>query len=289
MSDLSNILKKVKRYEVRIRKALDAFYQGEHISMRKGSGIEFDDTREYQYGDEVRNIHWKLSAKGHGTYIKTFREEKEQIVFFIVDVSGSLGIQGDKKLQLAKELCALLSLSSLHENSQVGLLLFSDKKETLIPLSKHSAQFMRIWKALCTISAGGRTDLSHAFQQSLSFLKQISMVIVISDFIDDNYENSLRALSKRHDVILLHIWAREEVKIPPLGIIPVQDSETEKAQWVNMLRRRTRESFQVKFQDRQHQLASFAKKYDANYVAINTEDDYCKDLIALFKQRNLQA
>ena len=283
------ILKKIKHYAISICKALDSYYQGEHISLRKGSGIEFADTRLYQYGDDVRNIHWQLSAKGHGTFVKTFQEEKEQTVFFFVDISASLGMHTQLKLALSREVCAVLGLASLQEGSKIGALLYSDKKEGLLQPGKDSAQFTRLFNLLYHTAPAKRTNLGAGLYQLTHLLNNTSIVIVISDFIDQDYEKPLGIIAKKHDLILLHVHSQQEAVVPAFGIVPFKEPETQRTRWVNTLLAGTRHALQQQLQTRSDALKTFAKKHQADYLLLGTDKAYTDQLIRLFQQRKRRA
>ena len=182
--------------------------QGDFHSVFKGSGLEFDDVRLYQYGDDVRSINWNVSAKGHGTFVKTYKEEKEQTVCFLVDVSASqeLGNPGRQKIDIVKEICGVLSFSAIQEHSQVGLICFSDQKERYVKPGKGEKHAFRLFSDLLTLKPQSlRTDVGRSILYTLNLLKRKSVVIMISDFIDEGYEHHLKALASRHDLVVIHV------------------------------------------------------------------------------------
>ncbi|AEI47850.1 DUF58 domain-containing protein [Runella slithyformis] len=285
---IEQFITKIRRYEIRIRKAVNADMRGSFRSVFKGSGVEFADLREYQYGDDVRTIDWNVSAKGHGTFVKIFREEKEQTVFFILDVSGSqqVGHANHSKLDTAKEICGVLALSAIQEASHVGLLCFSDQKEKYIHPSngmKHGYELITELYKLKPTST--KTNLAESILFTLNVLKRRSVVIFISDFIDKNYEHNLRALARKHDLVMVHLLDKRETNLPRLGIIPMVDPESNRTIWVNAsspwFRKRVREDFaQVG-----KKIEQFARQNDINYVAIDSQQDYVEPLIKLFRIR----
>ena len=284
---MQEVLQKLVRYEIKIRKALQTHTQGSHRSLFKGSGLTFDDVRAYQYGDDVRTIHWMVSSKGHGLFVKTFHEEKEQTVFFIVDVSASqdVGRQGAKKLATSREVCATLALSALEEGSQVGLLLFSNKKEGLVRPRKGRAHIHSILHTLYhTQPTSLETQLSLALRQGLELIKRTSMFVIISDFIDQNYTDLLRAMTHKHDVILVHIHAKQEQTFPRIGILPFRDPETRRTRWIH-----TNRAFEKKLQNKwletRNYLQEITQRYGASYVDLSTEEEIVGPLIKLFEQR----
>src|SRR5688572_27464485 len=178
--------------------------QGDFHSIFKGSGLEFDDVRPYQYGDDIRTIDWNVTAKGHGTFVKTFREDKEQTVFFILDVSASedIGSEGQTKADIGKEICGVLSLSAVKESSHVGLICYSDQKEKYIKPNKGGGQAYEIIYTLAKLQTKSlKTNLSKAIAFALNSIRRRSVVILISDFIDEGYHHNLKALARRHDLV----------------------------------------------------------------------------------------
>jgi uncharacterized protein (DUF58 family) len=285
---IEQFITKIRQYEIRIRKAVNADMRGSFRSVFKGSGLEFTDLREYQYGDDVRTIDWNVSAKGHGTFVKIFREEKEQTVFFLLDVSGSqqVGDATHVKLDTAKEICGVLALSAIQEASHVGLLCFSDQKEKYIRPSngmKHGYQLITELYKLRPQSL--KTNLAEAILFTLKVVKRRSVVIFVSDFIDKNYEHNLRALARKHDLVMIHLLDQRETNLPRLGIIPIRDPETNKTTWINTsslwFRRRIRQDFSQLSQ----KIEQFARQNDINYVAIDSREDYVTPLVKLFKIR----
>jgi uncharacterized protein (DUF58 family) len=264
--------------------------QGDFHSVFKGSGLEFDDVRPYQYGDDIRTIDWNVSAKGHGTFVKTFREEKEQTVFFILDVSASenIGNPGRTKADIGKEVCGVLALSAAKESSHVGLICFSDIKEKYLKPTKGHSQAYELISALSTLRPKSlKTNLSKAISFALNTIKRRSVIILISDFIDEEtYFHNLKSLARRHDLVIVHISDRRETQLPKLGIIPVQDKETQTTIWINTSFGDFREKIVKKFQSRKTELEKFSRKHQINYLSIGTDEDYVPKLLKLFKVRN---
>lgn len=286
---MKELLKKLRRYEIQIRKAINSHMQGDFRSIFKGSGLEFDDVRPYQYGDDIRTIDWNVSAKGHGTFVKTFREEKEQTVFFIVDVSasGDIGNPGRTKADVAKEICGVLALSSVKESSHVGLICFSDIKEKYLKPAKGPSRAYEIISVLASLKPVSRkTDLSKAISFAMNIIKRRSVVILISDFIDEGYFHNLKSLARRHDLVLIHISDKRETRLPRLGIIPVVDKESQRTLWINTSFGDFREKVVRRYQERRSELEEFSRKHEINFVTIDTDEDYVPKLLKLFKVRN---
>lgn len=286
---MKEILKKLRRYEIQIRKAINSHMQGDFRSIFKGSGLEFDDVRPYQYGDDIRSIDWNVSAKGHGTFVKTFREEKEQTVFFILDVSASedIGNPGRTKADVAKEICGVLALSSVKESSHVGLICFSDVKEKYLKPTKGHSQAYQIISALASLRpASLKTNLSKAIAFALNIIKRRSVVILVSDFIDEGYFQNLKSLARRHDLVVIQISDKRETRLPKLGIIPIIDKESRRTLWINTSFGDFREKVIKRYEERRSELADFSRKHQVNFVSIDTDEDYVPKLLRLFKVRN---
>jgi len=286
---MKELLKKLHKYEIKIRKVINAQMQGDFHSVFKGSGLDFDDVRAYQYGDDIRSINWNVSAKGHGTFVKTYKEEKEQTVFFILDVSGSQEIgKGEfKKIDLSKEICGVLALSAVKEQSKVGAICFSDVKEKYIKPDKGIKQAYQIIQQIFNLkTVSKKTDLKKAFLYCLNILKRRSIIIVISDFMSDNYAHNLQAIAQKHDLVVIHIKDKEEEKLPSLGIIPLIDKESGKTVWVNSSSSALKRKIHENFDNNISSLSELCRKYKANYVSVNTDEDYALKLVKLFKVRN---
>jgi uncharacterized protein (DUF58 family) len=286
---LKDIIRKLRKYEVRIRKAVHSHMHGNYHSIFKGSGIEFSDLREYQYGDDIRTIDWNVTAKGHGSYVRLFQEDKEQHIIFLVDVSSSLKIGKDDqtKLDIIKEIAGVLMLSAVKEGSEVGLVCYSDKKELYIAPNKGVKHAYYLINKLFTLESESRlTDLNKATHYTLSILKRKSIVIVLSDFIDENYDKNLVSLSKKHDLVLIQIQDIREMLLPSMGIIPLLDTETNKTIWVNSSSKTFRVTMEKRLQAIQEKLENFSKSNEANYTCIKTHEDYIIKLVELFRVRN---
>ncbi|HET9486047.1 MAG TPA: DUF58 domain-containing protein [Chryseosolibacter sp.] len=287
--DLREILKRLRKYEIQIRKAINSHMQGDFRSIFKGSGLEFDDVRPYQYGDDIRTIDWNVSAKGHGTFVKTFREEKEQTVFFILDVSASedIGNAGRTKADVAKEICGVLALSSVKESSHVGLICFSDIKERYMKPTKGHSQAYEIISALASLKPKSlKTNLSKAIAFAMNIIKRRSVVILISDFIDEGYFHNLRSLARRHDLVIIQISDKRETRLPKLGIIPIIDKESRRTLWINTSFGDFREKVIDRYEARKNELEIFCRKHQVNFITLDTDEDYVPKLLKMFKVRN---
>jgi len=286
---MKELLKKLRRFEIQIRKAINSQMQGDFHSVFKGTGLEFDDVRPYQYGDDIRTIDWNVSAKGHGMFVKTFREEKEQTVFFILDVSASedIGSAGRTKADIGKEICGVLTLSAAKESSHVGLICYSDVKERYIKPTKGHSQAYEIISALTKLKPQSlKTNLAKAIAFALNAIKRRSVIIMISDFIDEGYFDNLKALARRHDLVVIHISDKRETSLPKLGIIPVIDKESKKTIWINTSFGDFRQKISNKHETRKAELQTFSRKHQINFISLDTDEDYVPKLLRLFKVRN---
>ncbi len=285
----NDLISKIRKYEVQIRKAVNAQMQGDFHSVFKGSGLEFDDIRQYQYGDDVRTVNWNVSAKGDGVYVNTFKEEKEQNVFFVVDVSASqeIGLQGQQKIDIAKEVAGVLMLSATKEQSSVGLLCYSDRKECYIRPGKGIKHAYQLLKGVFDSKPTSRqTNLADACALTLNMLKRKSLVMLISDFIDEGYDRTLIALAKRHDLVVIHLSDRRETLMPSMGIVPLLDKESGQTLWINTNSDEFRTTFERQLLNKRQEISSICRKFGANYLFLETHQDYVPELIKLFKIRN---
>ncbi len=286
---MEHIISKLRKYEIQIRKAINSRMQGDFHSIFKGSGMEFDGVREYQYGDDTRTIDWNVSAKGHGTFVKTFKEEKEQTVFFLLDVSASqeIGTPGAQKVDIGKEITGVLTLAAVKQQNRVGLLTFSDQKEKYVKSGKGIKHGYAIIHELYNhVPKSTKTDLSEGIKRALEIIHKKSVMILISDFIDEGYEQNLRLIARRHDLVVIHLKDDRETQMPNLGIVPIYDKESRKTVWVNTSSREFRKKLEKTYTVNQGELEKFCRKHQINYLEINTKDNYVPQLIKLFMIRN---
>ena len=286
--DIRSFLNKANQIEIRIRKAINNQMHGNYASVFKGSGIEFNDLRQYQYGDDVRHIDWNSSAKGHGTFVKIFKEEKEQTVFFVLDASASneIGAANETKMDTIKEMAAVLSLSAIQEAGHIGFCCFTDKIEKFMapaPGKKHG--YRALSELFKVVPESKKTDLQEAIRFTLNILKRKSLVIIISDFIDQDYEEILMSLGKKHDVVVLQIQDSRELHLPKLGIIPVYNPETGKTTYINSSSKGFQKLMTKNFQQHPDDLAALCKKQKIDYVRITAGQDYVQPLVKLFTIR----
>jgi len=286
---VKELVKKLRNYEIQIRKAINSQMQGDFHSIFKGSGLEFDDVRPYQYGDDTRTIDWNVSAKGHGTFVKTFRETKEQTIFFVLDVSGSqnIGNPGRTKFDVGREICGVLAMAGAKEQSSVGLIAYSDQREIFLkPAKGMSKVYEMVYQMIRLKPLSLKTNLSKAILFALNSIRRRSVIVMISDFIDEGYFHNMKSLARKHDVVLIHIADRRETNLPKLGIIPVLDKETNETIWVNTSFGDFRNRIAAHHTGRVKELETFSKRNQINFLSVNTEEDYVPQLLKLFKTRN---
>ena len=286
---VKDLLKKLRKYEIQIRKAINSQMMADFHSIFKGSGLEFDDVRPYQYGDDIRTIDWNVSAKGHGTFVKTFKEEKEQTIYFILDVSASqtIGAEGSTKLDVAKEICGVLALAGAKESSQIGLICYSDVREEAVKPAKGMQQAHEVIARLIRLKpASLKTNLKKALAFALNAIKRRSVIIMISDFIDEGFYPNLKSLARRHDLVIIQIYDARETALPRLGIIPVLDKESKQTIWINTSFGDFRARLVRHHAERVDELAQFCKKHQINFLRVDTTEDYVPKLLRLFKVRN---
>lgn len=284
----SEVLKKVKRIEINTRKLVNNVFSGEYHTAFKGQGMTFADFREYVPGDDVRSISWALTARAGKPFIKTFEEERELTMILAVDVSGSTDFgSGDQfKGETMTYVAATLAFSAIKNNDQVGLLLFSDEVEHFVPPKKGRGHVHRILRDLLYFKPKrSGTRISTAATYLLGILKKRSSIFLLSDFIDKNFESSLRLLSRKHDVVSVLVQDKAEVVLPNMGLVEVQDSETGEVIVVDTSDPRFRAEFQNEVQKQKEERDRGIRRAQIGRVEITSQEDFVKPLVAFFKQR----
>ena len=288
---MKEILKKVRKYEIEIRKFLNNSNQGNYSSVFKGTGLDFDDLRPYQYGDDYRAINWNITAKENKTFINTYKEEKEQSVFFILDVSNSQNIGNNKKnkLNISKEICSVLTLSAIRTNSQVGLICYSDKKELFINSKKGNSHGFHLINRLYNLKPTSlKTDLNMMIKYSMRVIKKKSLVIIISDLLEKEFMKSIKSINIKHDLIVLHLYDEIEKKIPKLGLIQLEENESKYKKWINTSSSKFQDLVKKTYSINPEKIKKEMHKIGITFLSINTKKNYVKDLIKLFKYRKLK-
>ena len=288
----SEILKKVRKIELKTRGLTRNVFAGEYHSAFKGRGMAFSEVREYQYGDDVRNIDWNVTARFHHPYIKIFEEERELTVMLLVDVSGSwnFGTQQQLKQELITELSAVLSFSAIQNNDKIGVIMFSDKIEKYIPPKKGRKHILRIIRELIDFTPESPgTDLSEGLRFLTNVAKKRATVFLVSDFIDRSYEKALRVVNYRHDLVGLRILDKGEQKLPNLGMVQVRDAETGKVAWVDTSSPKVRRAFAQNFREADKAFRETQTKLGFDTADLYTDEDYVRPLVNMFKRRNLRS
>ncbi|WP_246187272.1 DUF58 domain-containing protein [Prolixibacter denitrificans] len=265
-------------------------FAGEYHSAFKGRGMAFSEVREYQFGDDVRNIDWNVTARYNKPFIKVFEEERELTVMLMIDVSGSreFGTAEKLKKNVITEIGAILSFSAISNNDKIGVIFFSDKIEKFIPPQKGRTHTLRIIRELIEFQPESKqTDIAQAMQYLTNVMKRRVTAFVISDFMDNNpeLEKAIRIANSKHDVVGLQIYDERETELPSIGMVKFKDAESGEYLWVDSSSRKVREAYQKWWNDYRTKLDIMMKRSGVDYVGINTRDDYVKSLVSLFKKR----
>ena len=282
------LLKQVRQIEIRTKGLVNHLFSGEYHSVFKGRGMEFSEVREYQFGDDIRNIDWNVTARFGHPYIKIFEEERELTVILMVDMSGSqmFGSISKTKQQIAAEISAILAFSALKNNDKVGLILFTDKIEKFVPPRKGNKHVLRIIREVLSFEPeGNETNIRTALEYMNSAIKKRSIVFLLSDFIDSNYEKILRIVGRKNDLIGIVLDDRRENELPQVGLVKLTDAETGEERWIDTGNKRVREQM---LKTRKEVIARrnamfLASRLDS--IEVRTGEDYIKPLVQFFKMR----
>ncbi len=286
--EATELLKRVRKIEIKTRGLSKNIFAGEYHSAFKGRGMAFSEVREYQYGDDIRSIDWNVTARFNHPYIKIFEEERELTVILLIDVSGSrdFGTRTQLKKNMITEIAAVLSFSAIQNNDKIGVILFSDRVEKFIPPKKGRQHILRIIRELINYKPQSQgTDISEGLRYFTNAIKKRSTAFLISDFMDDNYEEALRIANKRHDLIALNIYDFRETELPQAGLIRLKDAETGRTIWVDTGSRRTREMY-ADFRKREtEKFRDIMLRTGLDSASLRTDEDYVRPLMNLFKRR----
>ena len=290
----NDLLKKVRKIEIKTRALSHQIFAGEYHSAFKGRGMAFSEVREYQYGDDVRNMDWNVTARMRSPYVKVFEEERELTVVLLVDVSRSrlFGTVGSSRKDMLAEIAAVLSFSAIINNDTVGALFFSDKVEKFIPPKKGRSHLLHIIREIIEFepSTDG-TDISEALRYLTNAIKKKCTAFLLSDMIDVNqdgsprYEEALKVAVNRHDLSVIEVYDPRERNIPDVGLVNVKDSETGRTAWVNTSDRKVRLAYEEWFRNVEQTSSRLFMKYNVDKVSIALDEDYVKGLMSLFKNR----
>jgi uncharacterized protein (DUF58 family) len=286
--EATELLKKVRRIEIKTRGLSKHIFAGEYHSAFKGRGIAFSEVREYQYGDDIRSIDWNVTARFNHPYVKVFEEERELTVMLLVDVSGSgnFGTTVSFKKDLMTEVAAVLSFSAIFNNDKIGVIFFSDKVEKFIPPQKGRKHILRIIRELLDFSAEShKTNLDEPLRFLTNAIKKRCTTFIISDFIVPDFEEALRIASNKHDIVALKVMDPLEKSIPDIGLIKVYDSETGIEKWVDTSSRKSRDAYENWWMSHIELIKNIFKRCGVDSAEFRTDGDYVKPLIKLFKNR----
>ena len=286
--DTKELLQKVRKIEIKTRGLSRHLFAGEYHSAFKGRGMSFSEVRDYQYGDDVRNIDWNVTARTGTPHVKIFEEERELTVMLLVDVSGSVyfGTRRAFKQEIITEICAVLAFSAISNNDKVGVLFFSDKVEQFIPPKKGKTHILRIIRELLDLEPGSpRTDLGEALRYFNNLVKKRSTAFLISDFIAPDYADPLRIAARRHDLVGLQVYDPFEAALPEVGLLPARDAETDALRWIDTSSRRERERHAAAFEARTNALTQLFARSGADLMRVRTDADYARVLHEFFQKR----
>ncbi len=286
--DASEIFKKVRKIEIKTRGLSNQIFSGQYHSIFKGRGMAFSEVREYQYGDDIRNIDWNVTARFNHPYIKIFEEERELTVMLVIDVSGSnvFGTKNALKEEVITEIAAVLAFSAIQNNDKVGVIFFSNQIEKFIPPKKGTSHILRIIRELVDFRTENQgTDISESLRFLTNAIKKRCTTFVLSDFIDNKFEEALQIANNKHDVIAIRIYDPRETELPNIGLTKFRDAETGRKIWIDTSKSSTRQSYKSWYDTNEKKLRRIFLKTGVDMANIRTDEDYVKPLINLFKRR----
>ena len=288
--ETSEIIKKVRKIEIKTRGLSSNIFAGQYHSAFKGRGMAFSEVREYQFGDDVRDIDWNVTARFHRPYVKVFEEERELTVMVLIDVSGSLdfGTQKQMKRDMVTEIAATIAFSAIQNNDKIGVVFFSDKIEKYIPPKKGRKHILYIIREMLDYHPESkRTDVKQAVEFLSSVQKRRTTAFILSDFyVRNDFQQSLQIANRKHDVVAIQVYDQRARELPDVGLMKVVDAETGFEQYVDTSSKRLRDSYRKYWQSRQSQLQETFNKSNVDNVSIATNEDFVKSLLMLFKQRS---
>ena len=288
--ETSELLKKVRKIEIKTRGLSSNIFAGEYHSSFKGQGMAFSEVREYQYGDAIRNIDWNVTAKLNKPNVKINEEERELTVMLLVDMSGSqdLGSRVRLKREMVTEIAATLSFSAIQNNDKIGMLIFSDKIEKLILPQKGRKHILRIIRELLEFEPENKgTDIPAALEYFTKMIKRRCTAFLLSDFNDkQNLKDALSIANHKHDIVAIRVYDKLEASLPNMGLIRISDAETNQEKWIDTGSKATREAFAANYNTRMKELDNAFTKSGVDHVAIPCDEDFVKPLMTLFKKRS---
>ena len=288
--ETSDILKRVRQIEINTRGLSNNIFAGQYHSAFKGKGMSFSEVREYQYGDDVRDIDWNVTARYNKPYVKVFEEERELTVMLLIDVSNSLdfGTVKQMKKDMVTEIAATLAFSAIQNNDKIGVIFFSDKIEKFIPPKKGRKHILYIIRELLDFKPESkRTDIKMAVEYLTNVIKKRCTTFMLSDFIDDNdYRNALTIANRKHDIVAIQVYDRRLSELPDVGLMKVRDAETGHEQWIDTSSVKLRNAHHAWWLERQQALNETFTKCNVDSVSVRTDQDYVKSLLNLFAKRS---
>jgi uncharacterized protein (DUF58 family) len=288
--ETSEIIKKVRKIEIKTRGLSSNIFAGQYHSAFKGRGMAFSEVREYQFGDDVRDIDWNVTARFHRPYVKVFEEERELTVMLLIDVSGSLdfGTQRQMKRDMVTEIAATIAFSAIQNNDKIGVIFFSDKIEKYIPPKKGRKHILYIIREMLDFHPESkRTDVKQAVEFLSSVQKRRTTAFILSDFyVRNDFQQSLQICNRKHDVVAIQVYDVRAKELPDVGLMKVIDAETGFEQYVDTSSRKLRQAYQRYWMGRQSELYETFNKSNVDHVSIATNEDFVKSLLLLFKQRS---
>ncbi|WP_406685202.1 DUF58 domain-containing protein [Seonamhaeicola sp. MEBiC1930] len=286
--DTKELLKKVRKIEIKTRRLSDHIFGGEYHSTFKGRGMTFSEVRQYQYGDDIRNIDWNVTARTNEPHVKVFEEERELTMMLMVDVSGSklFGTSQQFKNEVVTEIAATLAFSATQNNDKIGLILFSDKVELYIPPKKGRSHVLRIIRELIEFEPESKqTNIAEALKFLSNVMKKKAIVFVMSDFIADDYEHTMKIVSGKHDVTGIRVYDKREEDIPNLGMVQMQDEETGELMLVNTSSKKVRLNYGRFYHEKVNYYKESFTKSGAGIISCRVDESYVKKLLGYFKRR----
>jgi len=286
--DTKELLKKVRKIEIKSRRLSDNLFGGEYLSTFKGRGMTFSEVRKYEFGDDIRSIDWNVTARYNSPFIKIFEEERELTLMLLVDVSGSevFATKNKLKKEIITEIAATLAFSALKNNDKVGAILFSDKVELFVPPNKGKSHILRIIRELIEFTPNSiKTNIDSSLRFLLNVIQKKAIVFLLSDFIDQNYDKSLKLASKKFDLTGIRIYDIKETEIQKIGIVPIIDAESGQLEWVDTTSKSVRQNYRANYKRNIKQFHSLFKKNGAGVIDCRVDESYVKKLLGYFKLR----
>ncbi len=290
--DANELLKKVRRIEIKTRGLSRNIFAGEYHSAFKGRGMTFSEVREYQYGDDIRDIDWNVTARHNHPYVKVYEEEREMTVMLLIDVSSSryFGAVGEEKRQMIAEIAATIAFSAIQNNDKAGVIFFSDKIEKFIPPKKGRKHILLIIRELLDFTPDSQgTDLSVVLRYFSDALKKRCTTFLMSDYIDPHdYSKALSVAASRHDIYGIQVYDKRDSKLPDVGLMRIADLETGADRWINTSSKKVRQAFEKWWYCRQQTMVETLRKSRVDFVSVTTDEDYVAPLMSLFKKRSFR-